>query len=68
MLLSANVASSCVQDAVYDTDEKVLSITYPSGVTYDYLDVPESVFDELEKAPSAGRYLNSVIKPTYAYR
>lgn len=67
MLLSANISSSCVQEAVYDTDEKVLSITYPSGNTYDYIDVPESVFDELSKASSAGSYLNSVIKPTYAY-
>lgn len=58
--------SSCIEAALYDTDTKTLSITYPSGTTYDYEGVPKDVFDEFEAAPSAGRYLNAVIKPTYA--
>lgn len=58
--------SSCVSSATYDTDAQVLSITYPSGMTYDYKGVPMNVFDDFEHAASAGRYLNSVIKPTYS--
>lgn len=69
MIITSKVnssSSSCVSEAFYDTDTETLTITYPSGLTYDYQDVPKEVFDSFEAAPSAGRYLNMVIKPTYA--
>lgn len=58
--------STCVAGATYDTDTKTLTVTYPSGVSYDYLNVPEDVFEDFEDAPSAGQFVNAVIKPTYA--
>jgi hypothetical protein len=45
----------------------VLSVKYRGGEAYDYLDVPEWVYQELKAAPSKGRFINFVIKPNYKY-
>lgn len=68
MKFTANIDSSCVMSAVYDSDASVLSLEFPSGKVYDYEKVPKSVFDELSNAKSAGSYFNSVIKPTYSVK
>jgi hypothetical protein len=50
----------------YDADSRVLSITFVSGRTYRYKDVPQDVADGLGSADSPGRYFNSSIKNVYA--
>ena len=42
-----------------------LTLTFASGLSYTYPDVPKSVYDGLLAAGSAGSYYNSVIKPQY---
>jgi hypothetical protein len=62
MLYQRKVESSAISAVLYDTDTKVLSITFKQGRTYDYFDVPRKEVDNLVKAPSVGKYFNAHIK------
>jgi len=44
----------------------MLKITFTSGRTYVYNDVPQDVVDGLASAESPGRYFSSSIKDTYS--
>ncbi|OKS88888.1 KTSC domain-containing protein [Mucilaginibacter polytrichastri] len=60
--------SSVVANTEYDPKRKVLRITYTSGKVYDYLAVPQQVYDEMMAADSKGQYLNYSIKGKYRYK
>ena len=45
----------------------MLTIVYVSGAVYNYLDVPQEVFDDFRAAFSKGTYLNKKIKPFFKY-
>jgi hypothetical protein len=62
------MSSSNIAAAGYDHGLKILRVRFVRGAAYDYLDVPAAVFKDLLKAPSKGRFLNSQVKPYYAYR
>jgi hypothetical protein len=62
------VNSSNLLSVGYDSDSQILEIQFRSGGIYQYLRVPQSVYDALMSAPSHGRYLHYRIKPFYAYR
>jgi hypothetical protein len=66
--LSQAVSSSMISSVEYDTDEKLLSVTFTSGTTVDYEDVPESEYFGLIHAPSVGKYFHSAIKDAYSTR
>jgi hypothetical protein len=59
--------SSAIDRGAYDLDARTLDLWYKGGDRYRYFAVPESVFDELLAAPSAGDYVNREIKPSYRY-
>lgn len=62
------VQSSAMRSVGYCADRSVLEIEFQRGTVYRYAGVPENVYQSLMSAPSKGRYLNSVIKPTgYSY-
>lgn len=44
-----------------------LYITFHSGHTYRYDDVPQHVYDGLMSAPSHGKYFHAYIKNVYHY-
>ena len=46
----------------------MLTIVYVSGAVYNYLDVPQEVFDDFRAAFSKGVYLNRNIKPFFKYK
>jgi hypothetical protein len=46
----------------------VFSVKYRSGAAYDYLDVPEIVYRAFRAATSKGRFINAIVKPSYAFR
>ncbi len=52
---------------VYDKDSERLRIIYQSGDIYDYLDVPEAIYEEMKSARSKGVYLNKQIKKNYRF-
>ena len=68
LMRMAPVESSCVAAAGYDGTRHVLRIRFVEGRTYDYLGVPEPVFEGFQAADSKGRYVNCVVKPHYAVR
>lgn len=61
------VDSSNIAAIGYSSFEQVLQVHFLNGFRYRYLDVPQSVFNEFQGAPSKGRYLNREIKGQFDY-
>jgi hypothetical protein len=61
------MSSSSIAAAGYDHHRQALRLRYIGGGTYDYLDVPERVFQDFLAAPSKGQFVNWHIKPRYRY-
>jgi len=59
--------STALKSADYDRKSKQLSITFHSGGTTVYEDVPEEVFDGLCKAKSAGGYFHKAIRGVFVH-
>jgi hypothetical protein len=59
--------SSCVNSYAYSKAEKKLTVYYTNYLSYDYSDVPESVYLGLIQADSKGQYLNANVKGIYNY-
>ena len=59
------VASSNLSSVGYENG--ILYISFHSGATYWYKDVPESVYRNLMNAPSKGKYFAAHIKTAYQY-
>jgi hypothetical protein len=51
----------------YDSTRETLEIEFKSGEVYQYLDVPERVYDALQAAPSKGRYFRAMIVDAYEH-
>ena len=59
------VNSSSIAAVGYDPARFVLEVEYVGGRIYRYLDVPPAVYRLLLKAPSAGYFVNTVVKPRF---
>lgn len=59
--------SSSIDSLQYDEDDSVLTVTFTSGKSYQYGDVPKEVVDEFIEADSPGRYFAQHIKPVYSH-
>ena len=59
--------STCVKGFGYDYDTYVLSVTFPSGDTYKYYDVYPSIWLEMIRAKSPGRFFNQNVRGMYKY-
>jgi len=57
-------ASSHVQGITFDDETGDLVVRFPKA-TYSYAQVDPQVADGFTDAPSAGKYLNDMIKPRY---
>lgn len=73
MAWSRQVFSSMVsevgwQETSEDGQLGDLLITWQKGRRSAYADVPESVADQLARAPSVGQFVNMEIKPFYSHR
>lgn len=62
---TATFNSSNLDSGTYDPDSRVLTITFNTGATYEYSDVPPSVWSELCNAASAGSYFSAYIRNEY---
>ena len=49
--------SSTIHKIQYDNKTKILTVSFHSGNKYEYLNVPEQIYDEAEKSESIGKYL-----------
>jgi hypothetical protein len=61
------VTSSSVAEIGYDVNTMTLEVAFRNGTTYQYFDVPESLYQELMSSESVGRFLNEQIKNSYRY-
>lgn len=61
------VESTSIQDIGYDATTMTLEIGFKHGAVYQYFDVPETVFEELMRADSKGKFLHANIKNSYRY-
>jgi hypothetical protein len=59
------VNSSAIRFIDYDPTTKILRITFTTGNTYDYFNVPQHIYDGLISASSKGGYYNDYIRDTY---
>jgi lysyl-tRNA synthetase, class II len=51
----------------YDAATKTLLLEFDNGTVYKYHDVPDSIYQGLKIAPSAGQYFNANIKEKYGH-
>lgn len=65
---SQDVYSSMVQSIAYDSDSGTMIVTFNTGKSYAYANVPEDVATEAANAGSVGDYINSSIKGQYSFR
>ena len=61
------VNSSMMTHVEYDKSARELQITFTSGKTYAYVDVPPQVYRDLLKASSKGRFFLSCIEGAFSY-
>lgn len=59
--------STNIERFKYDEVNRVLIVEFKNGGVYNYFDVPEIVFKEMEAAGSRGQYLAQQVKGTYRY-
>ena len=67
-MMKATLSSSVIASVAYDAPTKTLQVEFRTGRVYWYLDVPQSEFEALTRAPSAGGYFNHEIRDRYAFR
>ena len=60
--------SSNLKSGNYDTNTKKLRITFNTGSTYEYDDVPHDVFAGMNLSESTGKYFNQNIAKKYTYK
>ena len=57
--------SSTIDEVVYDGDEQKMVITFKDGRSYEYSAVPQSVYMQMQRAPSAGSFFARQVKGRY---
>ena len=61
------LVSSTIKSVEYDDDARELDITFTSGKTYRYFNVPLEIYAEFLDAGSRGKFFNDNIKGTFAF-
>jgi hypothetical protein len=62
-----HVESSNIESIGYDSGSETLEIEFKNGSIYQYFDVPEHIYEQLNNADSKGQYLAYQIKGKYRY-
>mgnify|MGYP003525827088 FL=1 len=68
MITEQEVVSSQFKKVKYDSESKILIITFNNDKRYEYKDVPQSIFDSLMSAESLGKFFIAFIKNSFSYR
>ena len=61
------VSSSNLASIGYEPMTQTLEVEFHGGRVYQYYGVPEQMFEEIKRAPSAGIFFNMYIKEGYPY-
>ncbi len=62
------VNSSNVASVGYNAGRQILGVTFLNGSAYEYMAVPENVFEALWTAGSVGKALHAMVKGHYSYQ
>jgi lysyl-tRNA synthetase class 2 len=62
-----HVRSSMMTFVKYDDEARELDVTFTSGKTYRYREVPVEIYDGLLESESKGEFFNDNIKDVFAY-
>jgi hypothetical protein len=57
-----------IRDAVYRPDTQELQITFKSGRSFAYSEVPQTMFDAYMASPSKGAFFNIAIRGRFQFR
>jgi hypothetical protein len=60
--------SEAISAVGYDESTRILRVTFRTGRSYEYLDVPPDEYGRFMSAESRGGYMNQVIKREYECR
>jgi hypothetical protein len=67
MVILFPVNSSMIAAAGYDAKNSILIVLFNTGKAYEYYEVPPQEFQDLMKAESKGRFMNSRVIDVYPY-
>ena len=67
-LLPKGKKSSRILKMSYIKSKRLLTITFNSGATYEYLEVPPKVAEGFMQTNSIGKYFDAHIRDRYNYR
>jgi hypothetical protein len=59
--------STVIASFRYDQDARVLELTFVSGMTYNYKEVPEEIYLGLKSAREKGIYFNKFIRGKFQF-
>ena len=59
--------STNVKKIFYSYEQKIMQVTFTSGATYQYFDVPERTWEAAVNASSIGGFINTNIKGKFKY-
>ena len=59
--------SAVIHHFTYDAESRRLRVFFLSGITYDYINVPIELYEQLRNSFSKGKFLNEQIKGKYAF-
>lgn len=65
IMIRQNVSSTNLRSVGYDGNMRLLEIEFNSGGLYQYLNVPEMIYNGLMSASSHGEYFHRNIKDRY---
>ena len=67
-IINVDIKSSNLKSASYDTETKILTVTFNNGNIYTYENVPWEVFTKFRMSESQGKFFVSEISRKYTYK
>ena len=67
-MITVSIASTSLKAASYDTLKENLRVTFTTGKSYEYQNVPSTTFTKFRLAKSQGKFLNESIVKAYKYK
>lgn len=66
-IITVSIKSSNIKSASYETESKILTITFNNSSIYKYYDVPWKIFARFRMSESQGKYFSKEINGKYKY-
>ena len=66
--IMVEISSSNLKSASYNTESKLLTVTFNNGAIYEYYDFPWDKFTKFRMSESQGKFLNTNINGKYKFK